>query len=539
MERGGYPGGESDAQWRAPAPAARAAAILLYGWRGGRIATLIALAAALPAVIAALAAPALLTFSTAAEILAPVAEARAFASGGGNLLTAGSPFDLALLITADFFFDAPGRIHLGAKAIAALIAAAAIGVFAAVRFSLAQTALIAAATGAFVATPFSGAPEAALALFAAVCVCFLCAPADNSRARAIGEGALSGALLYALWMSNAVLALTGVLALSACPFLSGDRGLYRYGAALLPLAVLTALAEMLAPGLAAARAETAAAALAAAGTTALAAPGFSVASLAPLAFGALLLSAIFGGDLYRRNWMKAFAFLAFGWSAALIAGSSPALLFLVAAAIAVFSTSSPFYDGVFRTHDRASVAVSGAAALISLGLSAALILQSADQFLRQARAAEAAPAAVIRAFAVVQPLELTLARWMEEGRFETADARAIFPLAPAGQTAMLLAAAEQARALDEAGFETAILAKGDIACVMAGRRACAIDGKAAAARAKVVLVPRVDLDAASADMAGKAEALLYTEFRRLNETPQWDVWIRRGVTLPATLSPTL
>lgn len=539
MDRGGYQDSEREAPWRTPAPAARATAILLYGWREGPGASLVGLAAALPAVLAALGAPALLTLSTTAEILAPVAEARAFASGGGNLLSTVSPFDLSLLFAADFFFEAPGRIHLGAKAFAALIAAAAIGVFAAVRFSLAQTALIAAAAGAFVAAPLSGAPEAALALFAAVSVCFLCAPADASRARAIGEGALSGVLLYALWLSNAALALTGVLALSACPFLSGARGLYRYGAALLLLAVFTALSEMLAPGLAAARAEMAAAALSTAGKTDIAAPGFDIAALAPLAFGALLLSAIFGGDLHRRNWMKAFAFLAFGWAGAVVAGSSPALLFLVAAAIAVFSTSSPFYDGVFRTHDRASVAVSGAAALISLGLSAALILQSTDQFLRQARAAAAAPAAAITAFAVVQPPELTLARWMEEGRFESAEARALFPLAPADQTAMLLAAAEQARALDEAGFETAILAKGDIACVMAGRRACAIDGKAAAARAKIVLVPRIALDAASADMAGRAEALLYTEFRRLNETPQWDVWIRRGVTLPATLSPAL
>lgn len=538
MDRDGNRDSEVEAQQRAPAPAARAAASLLYGWREGLSASLIALAAAAPAVIAALAAPALLTLSTTAEILAPIAEARALASGGENLLSAASPFDLSLLLAADYIFETPGRIHLGAKAFAALLAAAAIAIFAAVRFSLAQTALIVSATAAFVAAPFSGAPESALALFAAVSVCFLCAPADNSLTRAIGEGALGGVLLYTLWMSNAALALTGVLALSACPFLSGARGLYRYGAALMLLAVFAAVSEILAPGLTAARAETAAASLSTAGKTAIAAPGFSIAALAPLAFGALLLSAVFGGDQHRRNWMKAFAFLAVGWAAALIAGASPAILFLVAAAIAVFSTSSPFYDGVFQTHDRASVAVSGAAALISLGLSAALIVQSAEQFLGQARAAEAAPAAAIRAFAVVQPPELTLARWVREGRFESAEARALFPLAPADQTAMLLAAAEQARALDEAGFETAILAKGDIACVMAGRRACASDGKAAAARAKVVLVPRIDLDAASADMTGKAEALLYTEFRRLNETPQWDVWIRRGVTLPATLSPT-
>ena len=539
MNRDGYRDSEREAEWRAPAPAARAAAILLYGWRNATSASLIALAAALPAVLAALAAPALLTLSSTAEILAPVAEARALASGGENLFSAPSPFDLSLLLAADLFFEAPGRIHLGAKAFAALIAAAAIGLFAAVRFSLVQTALITAATAAFVAAPFSGPPEAALALLAAISVCFLCAPAASSRARALGEGALGGVLLFALWMSNAALALAGVLALSACPFLSGKRGLYRYGAAFMLLAVIAALAELFAPGLAAARAETAAAALSTAGRASGSAPGFDIATLVPLAFGALLLSAIFGGDVHRRNWMKAFGFLAFGWAAALVAGASPALLFPVAAAIAVFATSSPFYDGVFRTHDRASIAVSGAAALIALGLSAALIVQSTDQFLRQARAAQAGPAAAIKAFAVAQPPELALARWAQEGRFESAEARAALPLVPAHQTAMLLAAAEQARALDKAGYETAILAKGDIACVIAGRRDCAMDGHAAAARAKVVLVPRFELGSPGAEAAGSAEALLYSEFRRLNETPQWDVWIRRGVTLPAALSPAL
>ena len=40
--------------------------------------------------------------------------------------------------------------------------------------------------------------------------------------------------------------------------------------------------------------------------------------------------------------------------------------------------------------------------------------------------------------------------------------------------------------------------KGAIACVIAGRRDCASDGRAAARRAKIVFVPRIDLDAASA-----------------------------------------
>jgi hypothetical protein len=539
MERGGYRGAVDEPHWRAPAPAARAATTFLYGWRDAGVASLVALAAATPAVLASLVAPALLTAAPTADLLSPIAEARAFASGGVDAASAASPFDLALILAADVFFEAPGRIHLGAKAFAALLAAAALAIFAAVRFSLLQTAFLAAATAAFVAAPFSGPQEGALALLAAVAVCFLCAPADRSRARAVAEGALGGVLLFTLWMSNAALALVGVLALSACPFLSGARGLFRYGAGFLSLLALVAAAELLSPGLASARAETAGAAFAAAGQGSGAKGVFDSAALAPAAFIAILVSAVFGGGDHRRCWMTAFSLLAFGWAAALIVGAAPAIFFVIATAIAVFSTASPFYDGVFRAHDRASIAISGAAGVISLGLALSLILQSTHQFVRQAQAAQSAPEAVLRAFAVVQPPELAVERWVEEGRFNTAEARRLFPLTPADQTAMLLEAAKQARALDEAGFETAILASGDIACVFAGRRDCATDGRTAAARAQVVLVPRFDLDAAGADGAGKAEALLYTEFRRFETTPRWDVWIRRGVALPEAFSLSL
>jgi hypothetical protein len=530
---------DDEPQGRAPGPAARAGAALLFHGLEAGSATAIALVAALPAVVAALLAPALLTTAPTADLLAGVAEARALAHGGSGLVAASSPFDLSLLLAADFFFEAPGRIHLGAKAFAALMAAAAMGVFAAVRFPVLQAALLAAGTAAFAAAPLSGAHERALAFLAAAAVGFLCAPARGAHGRALAEGVLGGLLLFVLWMSDPALALVGVLALSASPFLTGARGLFRYGAALALLAGLAALSELAAPGLLIARAETAAATLAAAAAKAPAAGAFDIAAIASAALVALLVSAVFGGEASRRNTATAFAFLAFGWAAAIAVGASPAILFLVAAAIAVFSTGSPFHDGVSDAHDRASIAVSGGAGVAALGLAVALVLQSADQFVRQAEAARAAPLTVVSAFAVVQPPELTLERWMKEGRFRSAEARALFPITPADQTAMLLDAAEKARALRQAGFETAILARGDITCVIAGRRDCASDGRAAAARAQIVLVPRFDLDAAGTETAGRAEALLYTEFRRLNETPQWDVWIRRGVALPESLSLSL
>lgn len=533
-----YRDDDADAyQWRAPAPAARAATMALYRWRSAPLAALIAFAAALPAMLAALAAPALLSYAPTADLLAPIAEARAMTSGPSDLSSAASPFHLTLLLASDLFFEAPGRIHLGAKALAALIAVLAIATFASVRFSLAQTALLSAATAAFVAAPLSGPDEMAFALLLASAVAFLAAPAQETRVRAGLEGALAGLVLVALWMSSAMLALFGVAALSACPFLSGRRGFTRYAAAVVAAGLGVALAEVTVPGAAAARAVSVTETLSAAGG----APAHASFDIAALVLGALivlLIAAIFGGRAHARNVWTAGALLLIGWAAALLAGAETALVFPVAAAVAVFSTSSPFYDGIFRAHDRASIAVSGAAAILTLGLGASLFAQSTEQFVRQARAAAGTSAPTVETFAIVQPPEPEIARWVAEGRFATAEARALFPLTPADQSAMLLAAAAQARALGAQGYEVAILAEGDIACVIAGRRDCASDGRAAAARAKIVFVPRVDLDAASAALKGKSEALLYTGFRKVDETADWDIWVRRGVTLPSTLALT-
>ncbi|HBS36690.1 MAG TPA: hypothetical protein DEA50_16685, partial [Parvularcula sp.] len=102
MGQAGYRDEDANAcQWRAPAPAARAATMTLYLWREAPLAATVALAAALPAVIAALSAPALLSYAPAADLLAPIAEARAMASGAAPAPSVSAPLDLVLLLGAD------------------------------------------------------------------------------------------------------------------------------------------------------------------------------------------------------------------------------------------------------------------------------------------------------------------------------------------------------------------------------------------------------------------------------------------------------
>lgn len=532
-ERGEERQGLDPPSWRRPAPRARAVTIALYSWRRPELVFILSMLAAAPFVLAALLSPALLSFSPTLDIIAPVADARAVASGHASLLDAASPFHLALLSAGDLFFDSPGRIHLAAKAFAAFLVAAPFAWFVAPRFPAAQGALLTAALAAFVAAPFSGPNDISLALFAVLAAAFLAAPGDEGRGRARLEGALAGAILLALWLSHPVFALLGFLALSACPFLSGRRGLDRYLVALAVMLALAAAAEAAAPGLNVARAQAASGAFSAAGGSLLKAGASANAAIAASTLIVLIAAAIFGGRDHARGWVTAALLLAVSVAAVRVADAQAAPLFVLAASIAAFSVASPFYDGVFRFHDRASIALAGSAAALTMFWTAAIVAQSAGQFALQLKTAEATAGAGL---GVAQMNGQALAHWIGEGRLSPLEARNLLALAPVDQSAILVEAAERARILTREGLDVAILTGADSLCVLLDGRPCSADGPAAAKAAKVVFVPRIDFDAATAAAKGRSEAFLYTEFRRVEATPLWDVWVRRGVTLPGAFS---
>ncbi|MEE2690576.1 MAG: hypothetical protein VX640_03440 [Pseudomonadota bacterium] len=523
-----------DAGWRRPAPMARAFAKLLYTWRSPGWSLSFALLFSLPFIVAAMLAPALLSLAPTADLIAPIADARAVAGGASALKNEATPFYALLLLAADLFAEAPGRIHLVAKAFAAALVAGPLAYFSAARFPAAMTALLAAAFAAYIAAPFSGPAELALAVFLAGAVCFACAPADESAARARIEGAFGGALLAALWLLSPVFSLAGFVALSACPFLTGRAGLVRYAGALAMFAALAGFCELLSPGINLVRAGAA---------SGLFSNGLSIAGESATALGGvaaataviIFCAAVFGGVEHARGWGAGLALVIVAFIAARLAGANPAPVFLAGAAFAAFSVSSPFYDGVFRDHDRASAALAAAAASLTLFWTAALAAHGAGQLMLQQRAAEEAPANIRAELALVQPGGPTIAKWVEEGRFSTPEARELFALAPVDQSAMLLEAAARARKLAGQGVDVAILTGADAACVIADKRRCLADGAAAAGAANVVFVPRLDLDPATSAAKGRSEALLYTEFRLAEQTPLWDVWVRRGASLPAEI----
>lgn len=529
-------GGYDHPAWRRPAPRARAVAMSLYSWQDPGFVFLMSMLGAAPFILAALFSPALLSLAPTVNVIAPIADARAVISGGAPIADASSPFYLALLMAGDLFFDTPGRVHLAAKAFAAILVASPLAYFSAARFPAAQAVLMTSGLAAFVAAPFAGPLEISLALFAALAIALICAPADEGAARARFEGLLAGLILFALWISHPIFALLGFLALSACPFLTGRRGLDRYFVSLVVAILLAAGAETLAPGLNLSRAEAASGAL---GSVAAISSGGSAWGLAGVAASTVIVlfsAAVFGGRDHAKGWLAASIFLVISLAAVRIAGAQATPLFALAAAIAAFSVSSPFYDGIFRFHDRASIAIAGSAAALTLFWTAAIVAQSAGQFALQFKTATTAQADVRAAFGLVQPGGPTIARWIEEGRFSTPEARDLFSLAPVDQSAILLEAAARARILSREGFDVAFLTGADTACVIAGKRACSADGLSAARDAKVVFVPRIDFDDATATAKGRAEALLYTEFKMVERTALWDVWVRRGVSLPVGFS---
>jgi hypothetical protein len=466
-------------------------------------------------------------------VIAPIADARAALGGATELQAQRAPFWLMLLAAGDAFADSPGRIHLLAKTFAAMLAAYPLAYFASVRFPVTLSVLLTGGVAAYIAAPFAGEAELALGLFIALSVAMVCPPADESRDRARFEGVISGVILFALWSLNPIFSLLGFIVLSACPFVSGRGGLDRYLVTMAAVLVFAAITEFFGPGFNIARAN-AASGLLSGGFGALqpGAASFGLAGVGVSTAIVLAAAAVFGGREYLRAWLTAAVFLVVSVIAARVAGAQPLPLFVLAAAIGCLSVASPFYDGIFRQHDRASIAVSGSVAVLTIFWAATICVHAAGQFALQLSTAQSAQANIRAELGLVQPGGPTIARWIEDGRFSTPEARELFALQPVDQSSILLEAAARARNLAREGVNVAILTETDVACVIADPRLCARDGKTAAADANVVFVPRIDLNERSADVRGSSEALLYTQFTLAERTALWEIWVRRDFKLP-------
>lgn len=527
---------DGDFAWRRPAPLARRAAMAMFSWRDPGWTFLFALVASVPFVLAALAAPALLSLSPTVDMIAPIAEARAAAAGQTAITAHEAPFYLFLLMAADLFADTPGRIHLIAKALSAVLVVYPVAYFVSSRLPILQGVLLTAALAAFVASPFAGPAELALAMFLTCAFCFVSGSADNAPGRARFEGLMAGAALFVLWMLNPVFSLAGFIALSACPFLSGRCGLSRYAATLAMFAALAALTEYFLPGMNVARASAATGVLNIDIVFESQEGAVGLGAVAVSAVVVLVAAAVFGGREHIRGWAAALGLCLVAFAAARVADANAMPVFVLASAVAVFSVASPFYDGLFRNHDRASVAVALTAATLTLFWTGFIAAHAAGQFSLQYQVAQAAPEDIRTELALVQPGGPTIARWIEEGRFSTPEAREFLALAPVDQSAMLLEAASRAKAIAAEGLDVAILTGADTACVLAERRQCRADGPAAASAANVVFVPRLELDPATTAAMGRAEAMLYTNFKLVERTAFWEIWVRREAAMPHSLT---
>ena len=514
--------------WRRPAPAARRIAMSLFAWQRPAISYFTTIAAAAPFIIAAFVAPALLSLSPTVDMIAPIADARAAAAGELGIQKASAPFYLITLMLGDLLEDSPGRIHLVAKALSALLVVAPMAYFSVSRLPLFAGAILTAALAGAVASPFGGPPEFALALFLVCGFCFLSPCADNSRGRARFEGVLAGASLFILWMLNPVFSLAGFAVLSLCPFLSGPHGLNRYAATLALFALCAGVAEIFAPGVNLARAAAASGTLTMGFDFSSSDNAFRLSGVAVSALLVMLMTSVFGGRENLRSVLTALGFGIVAFAAARFAGANTLPVFVFVATMAAFSVSSPFYDGLFRNHDRASVTAALGVAVLPMFWTGALAVHAAQQFSLQHQTAQAAPQNIRAEFALVQPGGPTIARWIEEGRFSTPEARELLALAPVDQSAVLLEAASRAKSITARGGEVAILTGADAACVIAENRGCRADSNDAAADASVVFVPRLDLGPRALAAKASAEALLYTEFKLAEETPFWEIWVRRN-----------
>ena len=516
-----------------------------FAWRRASSSVVLSLIAMVPFIAAAIGAPALLSFAPTVEMLAPLAAAKAIAAHSEAIVHENAPFYLYLLMAGDMVSATPGGAHLIAKATGAGVVGGVYALVAARRMPVLWTIVSSAGIAAFVAAPFSGSAECALALYITLAMLVFTAPAIDTYGRALREGVLASAVLLALWLSDPAFAAIGIASMMFCPFWTGRFGVWRYVATGLSFAGTVAIIELIIPGFLAGRVGVILDALRSAPM--MLTSGSSVSTFGGVGVAAILVllaTAILGDAAHHkadapetgrgRSWLRALIFLAMSLFAARLSGAQTTPLFVIASAIAVFSTASPFYDAVWRRRDRASIALSGVVAGLAFFGATTLIAHGGGQFVMQARAAAAAPADIRAEFGMVHPGGPTIARWIEEGRFSTPEARELFALTPFDQSTMLLEAAVHARALEKNGHDVAILTAADTACIFSAARECRADGRAAADVASVVLVPRLDLEGATAAMKAKAEVLLYTEFKLTEKSALWEVWVRRGATTPSS-----
>ena len=523
---------ETASTWHAPAPRARSLAVRLYSWRGQPLSFWLSVLMAAPFIWATYHAPALLNIAPMLDKMAPLAEMRAVMQGQLGLSEIEAPFASLLLMLGAQFAESPGRIHLVSKMLAGLMVGVPLAFFAMGRLPVLHAALLVAGVVAFLTSPLSGVMDMGIAMLLALAVAFLAAAPKASGARAMIDGIFAGGLLYALWLLSSPMALSGFVLLSFCPFLSGDRGLARYLAVLLCFGVLSLIAELCAPGINMARA--------AAGDLIL--PNLSAIWSTPAGFGlnAVVVSAgmivlavlIFGGASSRAVWFSVATLMVLGFGAARLSGANPAPVFVVAILLACFCVRSPFYQGIFGQHDRASISLALLAAGLSVFWSLALIGNATRQFMMQHQLVAVSERAQYAQFGMVQPGGALFAKWVEQGRFSAREASAFLGPNMVDQMVMLQDAAGRVRAMSAQGVDVAILTAADTACLFSTARACHEDGTQAAAASNVIFVPRRHLEQASEDIKRSAEALLYTEFKLAEQTALWDIWVRRGTALP-------
>lgn len=518
-----------DQYWRQAAPRARMMAAKIYGWQPPGWTFLLALGAALPAVLGILFSPAMISLAPAVETIAPVAEARAVAAGNARLAELSSPFNAIMLMVADVFADAPGRVLLVQKAIGALLVAGLFAYFASTRLPAVQAGAVSAAIAFYVAAPLAGPTEFGMALLLVCAFSFLAASADPADLRARIEGALAGLGVASLWLLNPFFALAGFLTLAACPFMSGYAGLTRYGFAFGGFALLALIAELIAPGVNGARA--AASSEIVAGINSL--PGLpytkdNAATIAGVSV-VLLAVAIFGGREHIRSWAPALGLVALAVIASHMMGVDPLAALVLSGAIACFSVASPFYDGIFKSHDRASVSIALSAAALIMSWAGYQVAQSLQQFGVQGAAIKDAQEMDVIDFGVVQADPVDYGMEPQSNPFGYAA------LSIAQQSAMLLEAADLLQDAKGRGEAAALLTYADIACLLVENRECRANGADATKASTIIFVPRRSLGAATADLKARSEVLLYTEFKLVSQTPLWETWVRRNETAIAGL----
>lgn len=559
--------------------------LLLLTWCSPRLTGIFIILAACPLIILVAMSPAMVSSVPLIDALNDLANARALTQNGSDR---GSGHDVSgmwsqtalplytyILMATDWLVlnisaagetMSVGRIYLIAKSLLATGLVFALSLTLNVRLPIIAAILVSCGAVLAVLNPLGSGLPMASSMIMVLLLISLCAPVKDSPKRAINEGAFCGVLLTGLLLTTPPLFFIGVLAATACPYLAGQYRGVRYLMTIGIFIITASLLFLFVPHMVGVildsfeswgsgwrvlggeapiggeKADLVSIILSSFSQQMVSLYGFLGALTLPMEIMVSILVMMFiFVSVAMMSDKKALGVLGAGL---LLLISGILILFSIRGSIGgpiggevtngfmlsgimapfiltsiivlCFAVNAPLYREVYNRPSRAGY--STAFLLVGLVLTqSALVIFPVSQN-------------VVKQFHLANTLNMNNDISHLEKRFSImlVDQNSDL-LGPSrdNNTDSLQTLVSIIDGYEKPQEKIAILTAVDFLCMLNNQQTCFQNGRVAASKANIVFVPHIDLGPHTQATIERSQGLLYTHFKRTNQTPDWDVWERR------------